>query len=212
MGTPAKNEILIVDDDKANLMYLNNLLSAESTLHMAKDGRQALKWIDEFIPDLILLDITMPGISGYEVLTELKKSERTRNIPVIFITGLSADEDEMKGLELGADDYICKPFNETIVKLRINNQLKIINQMRLIFETEISEKSSRTNMPLISYRCRKCKREFNNFQDAKNCETAHPQPVAIRNVSYTIKYWPYQVEVTFNDGSKRLYNADDLSG
>jgi len=212
MGNQTKNEILIVDDDKANLMYLNNLLSADSTLHMAKDGRQALKWVGEFIPDLILLDITMPGINGYEVLAELKKSERTRNIPVIFITGLSAREDEMKGLELGADDYICKPFNESIVRLRIENQLKIINQMRLVFETEIAERSSRTNMPLLFYRCRKCKREFDNFRDAKNCETAHPHPVAIRSVSYTIKYWPYQVEVTFNDGSKRLYNADDLNG
>ena len=212
MADQIKSEILIVDDDKANLMYLNNLLGADSTLHMAKDGRQALQWVDEFIPDLILLDITMPGISGYEVLAELKKSERTRDIPVIFITGLSADEDEMRGLELGADDYICKPFNEAVVKLRIENQLKIINQMRLVFETEISERSSRTNIPLLFYRCRKCKREFDNFQDAKNCETAHPHPVAIRNVSYTIKYWPYQVEVTFNDGSKRLYNADDLSG
>jgi len=211
MENQVKSEILIVDDDKANLMYLNDLLGAESTLHMAKDGLQALKWVDEFIPDLILLDIVMPGITGYEVLAELKKSERTRNIPVIFITGLTTDEDEMKGLELGADDYIFKPFNESVVRLRISNQLKIINQMRLAFETEIAEKSSRTNMPLIFFRCRKCKREFNNYQDAKNCEMAHPQPVSIRNVSYTAKHWPYQVEVTFNDGSKRLYNADNLS-
>jgi len=212
MDKTIKNEILIVDDDKANLMYLNNLLSAESTLHMAKDGVQALKWVDEFIPDLILLDIIMPGMNGYEVLTELKKSERTRNIPVIFMTGLNTDEDEMKGLELGADEYISKPFNDAIVRLRISNQLKIINQMRSVFETEIAEKSSRTNLPLITFKCRKCKREFNNFHEAKNCEAAHPQPVSTRNVQYTVKHWPYQVEVTFNDGTKRLYNADSLSG
>ena len=211
MENQIKSEILIVDDDKAKLMYLNDLLSAESTLHMAKDGVQALKWVDEFIPDLILLDIIMPGINGYEVLSELKKSERTRNIPVIFITGLNTDEDEMKGLELGADDYIFKPFNDDIVRLRVSNQLKITNQMRSVFETEIAEKSSRTNMPLIFFKCRKCKREFNNFQDAKNCEMAHLNPVSVRNVQYTIKRWPYQVEVLFNDGSKRLYNADSLS-
>jgi len=150
MEKQIKSKILIVDDDKANLMYLNNLLSAESTLHMAKDGAQALKRADEFIPDLILLDIIMPGMNGYEVLAELKKSERTRDIPVIFITGLSADEDEMKGLELGADDYISKPFNETIVKLRVRNQLKIINQMRLISEKEIAEKSSRAKNEFLS--------------------------------------------------------------
>ena len=212
MERQIKSEILIVDDDKANLMYLNNLLSEESTLHMAKDGTQALKLVDEFIPDLILLDIIMPGINGYEVLSELKKSERTSNIPVIFVTGLSTDEDEMKGLELGADDYIYKPFNDAIVQMRIQNQLKVIHQMRMVFETEIAGKSGRTNMPMISYRCRKCNREYKNYQDARNCEAAHPQPVSTRNVNYTIKHWPYQVEVTFNDGSTRLYNSADLGG
>ena len=150
MENMIKNKILIVDDDKANLMYLDNLLSAEHSLHMAKDGAQALKRADEYTPDLILLDIVMPGLSGYEVLAELKKSERTRNIPVIFITGLNTDEDEMKGLSLGADDYINKPFNDAIVRLRVRNQLKIINQMRLIIETEIAEKSSRAKSEFLS--------------------------------------------------------------
>ena len=67
-------------------------------------------------------------------------------------------------------------------------------------------------MPLTFYRCRKCRREFNTFQDAKDCEKAHPEPVSVRNMAYTIKKWPYQVEVTFDDGSKRIYNADDLGG
>ena len=62
------------------------------------------------------------------------------------------------------------------------------------------------------YRCRKCRREFDSFQSAKNCEKAHLEPVSVRNVKYTIKKWPYQVEVTFNDGTKRIYNADDLGG
>ncbi|MCL2669213.1 MAG: response regulator, partial [Syntrophaceae bacterium] len=145
-----KNKILIVDDDRANLMYLNNLLSAEYTLYMAKDGAQAIKRVDEYLPDLILLDIIMPGMSGYELLSLLKKAERTRDIPVIFITGLSGDEDEMRGLELGADDYISKPFNEAIVRLRIRNQLRIINQMRLIIEKELAVKSSRAKSEFLS--------------------------------------------------------------
>ena len=147
---PAKNRILVVDDDKTNLMFLDNLLSKEYTLHIAKDGEQALKRAVEYPPDLILLDIIMPGMSGYEVLTELKRSEKTRDIPVIFITGLDTSEAEMKGLELGADDYISKPFNESIVRLRIQNQLKIINQMRLIIEKEIAEKSSRAKSEFLS--------------------------------------------------------------
>ncbi|MCL2708366.1 MAG: response regulator [Defluviitaleaceae bacterium] len=150
MEGETKSKILIVDDEKANLMYLNDLLGSASTLHMAKDGAQALRHAAEFAPDLILLDIVMPGMSGYEVLSELKKSEKTRNIPVIFITGLDTDEDETKGLELGADDYISKPFNEAIVRLRIKNQLKIVNQMRLIIEKEIAEKSSRAKSEFLS--------------------------------------------------------------
>ena len=67
-------------------------------------------------------------------------------------------------------------------------------------------------MPLTFYRCLKRKREFDNERDAHNCEAAHPEPVAVRNIQYTIKRWPYSVEVTFNDGSKRVYNADDIGG
>jgi len=150
MDDLTKSRILIVDDDRTNLMYLDNLLSAEYVLYMAKDGAQALKRANEYIPDLILLDVIMPGMSGYEVLAELKKSERTRGIPVIFITGLSSDEDETKGLEMGADDYISKPFNDAIVRLRICNQLKIINQMRTIIAKEIAEKSSRAKSEFLS--------------------------------------------------------------
>jgi len=212
MKSQAKSKILIVDDDRANLMYLDNLLSEESTLHMAKNGAQALKRADEHMPDLILLDIVMPEMNGYEVLSELKKSERTRNIPVIFISGLNTYDDEMKGLELGADDYIFKPFNDAIVRLRVRNRLNIINQMRLIFEMEIAGQSGLANMPLVFFKCRKCKREFNNFQDAKNCEMSHLQPVSVRIVQYTIRDWLYQVEVLFDDGSTKLYNAEDMSG
>ena len=150
METLIKNKILIVDDDRSNLMYLDDLLNKEYVLYMAKDGAQALKRVGEYLPDLILLDIIMPGMNGYEVLAELKKSEKTRDIPVIFITGLGTDEDEMNGLELGADDYISKPFHDAIVRLRIRNQLKIINQMRLIIEKEIAEKSSRAKSEFLS--------------------------------------------------------------
>ncbi|MCL2708367.1 MAG: hypothetical protein FWF03_04530, partial [Defluviitaleaceae bacterium] len=83
------------------------------------------------------------------------------------------------------------------------------NQTRLKIEKGLVGKSNCSNMPLMFFRCRKCKHEFKNLHDAKNCEAAHPQPVSIRNVSYTVKNWPYQVEVTFNDGSKRLYSADE---
>ena len=132
MGTQVKNSILIVDDEKSNLMVLNRMLSRYYTLYMARNGIEAVKLANEYKPDLVLLDIVMPGMGGYEVLSELKKSEHTKEIPVILITGLGGSDDEIKGLVFGADDYISKPFVDMIVKLRIKNQLKIINQIRAI--------------------------------------------------------------------------------
>ena len=127
-----KNSILIVDDEKSNLMYLYNLLGADFSLFTAKDGREAIKKAEDILPDLILLDILMPGMDGYEALAKLKASEITREIPVIIITGLDSREDEEKGLSLNAADYITKPFSAAIVRLRVNNQMRIINQVRAI--------------------------------------------------------------------------------
>ena len=127
-----KNTILIIDDEKPNLMFLYDLLSKDYSLYAAKDGPEGIKKANELLPDLVLLDILMPGLSGYDVLTELKSSETTKDIPVIFTTGLCGNADEEKGLALGTADYITKPFSPAIVKLRVGNQMRIINQMRAI--------------------------------------------------------------------------------
>ncbi|MCL2704869.1 MAG: response regulator [Spirochaetaceae bacterium] len=127
-----KNTILIVDDEKSNIMTLTHILSPSYTIYASRDGQDAIEVAHEYIPDIILLDILMPGMDGYCVIEALKNSEKTRLIPVIFITGLSSDDDEKKGLSLGAADYISKPFNQAIVELRVKIQLKIINQMRAL--------------------------------------------------------------------------------
>ena len=150
METTPNNNILIVDDEKSNIMVLSDILNADYILQIARDGYDAIERANKYVPDLILLDILMPGMDGYEVLSELKKSEKTRNIPVVFITGLNSSDDETKGLSLGAADYISKPFNYAIVKLRVQNQIKIVNQMRLIIEKELAEKSSRAKSEFLS--------------------------------------------------------------
>ena len=132
MGTVKRNSILIIDDEKSNLMYLNSILSTDYSIFIAKGGREALAKASELVPDLILLDIIMPGMDGYEVLTELRSQESTRRTPVIFITGLDSSEDEERGLALSAADYIIKPFRAAIVRLRVSNQIRLINQMREI--------------------------------------------------------------------------------
>jgi len=127
-----KNSILVVDDDKANIIYLNHLLGQDYVLYTAREAKEAFWIVDKHHPDLILLDVIMPNTNGYEVIAALKESEASRDIPVVFITGLNDSDDEIKGLDLGAEDYITKPFHAAIVKLRVRNQIKIVNQMRTI--------------------------------------------------------------------------------
>jgi diguanylate cyclase (GGDEF)-like protein len=132
MNKTKKNSVLIVDDETSNIMVLTHILSREYTIYAAKNGQDALETATEHSPDVILLDILMPGMSGYEVIAALKGSDKTRNIPVIFVTGLDNTQDEEKGLVLGAADYISKPFNDAIVKLRVLNQIKMINYIHTI--------------------------------------------------------------------------------
>ena len=141
-----KNSILIVDDEKMNLMVLDNLLRGKYDIFMAKNGQSAIEKIKEYQPDLILLDIIMPDMNGYEVLAQIRKLDgRVKNVPVIFITGLNSEDNEEKGLDLGAADYITKPFNSSIVKLRVQNQLQIVNQMHII--ERLSEIDQLTTIP-----------------------------------------------------------------
>jgi diguanylate cyclase (GGDEF)-like protein len=107
-------------------------LGKDYTIYTATNGINAIAKAKDYNPDLILLDILMPEMDGYQTLSEIKKCEEIRRIPVVFITGLDSDEDEEKGLSLEAADYITKPFSAMIVKLRIRNQIQIVNQLRTI--------------------------------------------------------------------------------
>jgi signal transduction histidine kinase len=130
--TANNNSLLIVDDDKSNLLILIDILQPDYIVYTAKDGEEAIKKAGKYLPDLILLDIIMPGIDGYETLTRLRELEEAGKIPVIFITGLNESGSEEKGLALGAVDYITKPFSPVIVKLKITHQIKIINLQRAL--------------------------------------------------------------------------------
>jgi len=120
-----KQTILVVDDMEIEIDVLLSILSIDYTVRVATDGKSALASIDKDIPDMILLDVLMPGMNGFEICRQLKANHKTSNIPVIFITSLNEAFDETRGLELGAVDYIYKPFIPAIVKLRIQNQLEL---------------------------------------------------------------------------------------
>lgn len=121
-----KPTILVVDDNPTNLSVLFDLLIAKGyTVLFAEDGESALERVKHTIPDLILLDIMMPGIDGYETCDRLNAMERTRDVPVIFMTALSDTHDKIRAFEKGAVDYITKPFQQAEVLARIHSHLTI---------------------------------------------------------------------------------------
>lgn len=126
--------ILVVDDDPANIRVLSGLLKSEYKVVVAKSGKAAVQLATQCPPHLILLDVLMPDLSGFEVIKQLKNNDKTQDIPVIFITGLNSNNDEELGLQLGASDYIHKPFHSGIVKARIKNQLEILRKNHLLEE------------------------------------------------------------------------------
>ncbi|MDR3013600.1 MAG: response regulator [Chitinispirillales bacterium] len=130
MSKVRKNSVLVIDDSNSDIMAFSHILNPEYTVYAAKNGQNGILAAHKYLPDVILLDVVMPEMDGYAVLSELKLSEKTRNIPVIFVTGLSNAVAEEKGFTLGVADYIIKPYSEAIVKLRIKNQMQLIEQFR----------------------------------------------------------------------------------
>jgi signal transduction histidine kinase len=152
-----ENSVLIVDDERTNIIALTHILGSDFEIYAAKNGQDAIETAKIHLPDVILLDIMMPEMNGYEVLARLKSAEETKSIPVIFVTGLTAAEDEEKGLSMGAADYITKPFSPAIVKLRIQNQIQLINQLKMREEQleqqaqmEIARESSRAKSEFLA--------------------------------------------------------------
>ena len=135
----AKNSILIVDDEPLNIKTLSKMLTPDYTVYAEKDGTSCLDTAKKLQPDLIVLDVVMPNINGFQVIEQLKQDHETQSIPVIFVTGLANPESEVQGFSLGAADYICKPFIAPIVKMRIQNQIKIINLVRKVQNLSITD-------------------------------------------------------------------------
>ena len=130
-----KHRILVVDDEPNNRKLLNQILQGNYQLSFAVDGKQALEIANQIKPDLILLDIMMPEMDGYEVCQKLKAGTKTKRIPVIFTTAMNEVEDEILGFEVGCVDYITKPFSSSIVLARVETQLKLKDA----FETMASQ-------------------------------------------------------------------------
>ncbi|MDR0958428.1 MAG: diguanylate cyclase [Clostridiales bacterium] len=165
---PVKDStILIVDDEKLNLVALNKILSPEYTILIAKNGVDAIKKAETEKPSLILLDILMPGMSGFEVLEILKATDSTREIPVIIVSGLNGDEDEVQGFFSGAVDYIRKPFKKEIVRMRVRNQIRLVKQMKIIEDLGLID-------PLTGIANRRCFDERMSTEWKRAAREQHP--------------------------------------
>ncbi len=141
--------VMIVDDTEANVKILVDSLGEDYYVSVAMDGESALEYIAENIPDLILLDIMMPIMDGYEVCAKVKANPKTQHIPIIFLTALSDVQDQRKGLHLGAVDYITKPFNLGLVKARVRNHLEL-KRYRDELENMVSERTQQLEEALES--------------------------------------------------------------
>ena len=122
----SRQQVLVVDDEPVNLQVLRHILQEDYRLLFAKDGSKALELAAREKPDLILLDVMMPGMTGYEVCERLKGHPDTAAIPVIFVTALADVEDETRGFAVGAVDYITKPVSPAIVRARVRTHLSLV--------------------------------------------------------------------------------------
>lgn len=132
MNIEQPQKVLVADDDAINREVLGELLKPDYTVLLARNGIQTLERAARHLPDLILLDVMMPDMDGYEVLRRLRSEPQTAHIAIIFISGLDRPEDEANGLKMGASDYIVKPFNQTVVMARVALHLQVVRQRRML--------------------------------------------------------------------------------
>lgn len=130
---PSEYKILIVDDVMSNVLLLKVLLTNEKfAIATASNGRQALEQVEKENLDLVLLDVVMPDMSGFEVAQHLKSNPNTADIPIIFLTALNSTADIVKGFQVGANDFISKPFNKEELIIRVTHQISLVAAKRLI--------------------------------------------------------------------------------
>lgn len=143
-----RHKILIVDDTPANIQILHEILHGDYEIFFATSGPDAIRIAQQELPDLILLDIMMPVMDGYAVCAALKSDPQTGQIPVIFVTAMSNEEDEAKGLECGAIDYVTKPLSPSIVKARVKNHLELKRHRDALekFTVELDNKNRELNL------------------------------------------------------------------
>ena len=196
--TEEQPSILVIDDTPGNLSLLNQLLREHYRVKLANSGPRGLELAAMAPPDLILLDIMMPGISGLEICRRLKANPDRRRIPIIFVTAMSSTEDERRGLEIGAVDYITKPISPPIVMARVRTHLALYDQSR-----ELAHMVAQRTTELLTTRQQIIRRLGERTAGVPGI-TAYMQPVQDLTVEDRVSRTQYQY--TLEDAS-----ADELN-
>ena len=176
-----KATVLLIDDELVNIKILSDILKGEYEVIFATSGEEGVHRAVESIPDIILLDVMMPGMDGYAVCSRLQQDTRTAGIPVVYVTALGSTAQEVKGLNTGAIDYITKPINGEIVKARVRNHLKF----RRVVKTVAMDEPEDERMAKMTERQREI---FRWVQEGKtNWEIARIIGCSEENVKYHMK-------------------------
>jgi len=205
MSNSEKNSVLIVDDEYVNLLTLTKILSRDYIVFTAKSGHEAVNSAKKHLPDTILLDVLMPEMDGYETIAVLKNTEETKNIPVIFITGLDDIDSEKKGLVLGAVDYILKPFNFDVVKLRVENQLKIVNHTRALAAKDEIEYLSRAKSEFLA-------RMSHEMRTPMNAIMGMMQIIKMRGIPENLSNYFSKIDTASQQMIRLIDDLLDISG
>ena len=183
-------KILIVDDDPVNIGVLANALKDSYEICTAQDGYDAISLIKEQLPDLVLLDVMMPELDGLEVCRLIRSEGTFADMPIIFVTAVDSLEGEVRGLELGAVDYITKPVNISLMKLRVRNQLELrrhrnmVNEQNLLLtrqkqelEATLGRVKRLEGLISICMSCKKIRGENNAWQQVERYVSEHTDAV-----------------------------------
>lgn len=179
---------MVVDDDSINVQFLTSALQDEYDVIVAYNGYDAINLLKEQAPDLILLDVMMPGLSGFDVCRIIKSDESFEETPVIFLTALDNDEGELQGLELGGIDYLAKPINFALLKLRLRNHIALRERSDLVKEQrdllarqkeELENALSRVKqlegiIPICMY-CKKIRDDRNSWKQLERYLSEHSE-------------------------------------
>lgn len=194
--------ILIVDDTEENLDILVEALSDDYGISVAMDGETALENLKMEIPDIILLDIMMDGMDGYEVCRQIKASERTEDIPIIFLTAITEIESKARGFELGAVDYITKPFEILEIKARVRTHLSL-----KVAKHELSEKNKVLKEKTVALQA-----AFNELE-AFSYTVSHDLKSPLRAIeAYTKIILEEENEKSYSNTSEMVHNVKNICG